>query len=416
MNLVIEIISIILLFILLAGIGISVNKKMHTVHGGQFALVAYAGMILMHATVSIWNGFYGPIFGASNDALEFHKAAVLYFNENSTTDLLIPGWIYSIFLAVAYELTIDSWAIGCLFSTVVFGFLCLTSLNLYKELSLKRTADFIDSDNAKICIFLLIGLIPTSIVLTSITMREIYQMLFLCILLIYSVKFIQKPRFMHAALILLTLFLFVTLHTSFIYYTAIYLVLFAFIQFRRTLAFVPPIFFVMSFMLMVGFLLIADVSAMSVIINKFIGGTGGSEAARAYYGLPDISGNIFSIMRFMFISFLNYMVRPFPWEMTSIIDLTTFAENALRIFFIWRILVLKSYLSVSITWTIFAALLLELLWGMGTLNWGTAQRHHLVAWPLFVISYFAVRSRYKASHASASISNLSPELIRQSLQ
>jgi hypothetical protein len=397
MHLAIEIVGIIIILMILGGIGIAINSKINRAHVRKHATVAYAVVMAIHASISIWNGFYGPIYGATNDALEFHKAAVLYFNQNSTTDLLIPGWVYSIFLAIVYELISDSWAIGCLLSTVVLGLLCIASINLYKALSFKKNAEFIDADKATVFIILLIGLIPASIVLTSITMREVYQMLFLCLLLLFSVKFIQTPNLIDAFLVLLMLAIFAAWHLSFIYYGGIYLITFIFFQFRRWLTLISPIVLLIITLLVIGSLFIVDVSSMFAIVSKFIEGTGGAEEARAYYGLPDISANIFSIASFIVISFFNYMVRPFPWEMTSIIDLTTLAENTLRVFFIWRMFVLRSYFSASISWTIFAALLLELLWGMGTLNWGTGQRHHLVVWPLFVVAYYAMTMRYKAA-------------------
>lgn len=406
MRFIIEIVGIIIILMMLGGIGLAINSKINTAQIRRHAALAYTVVIAIHASISIWNGFYGPIYGASNDALEFHKAAVLYFNENSTANLLIPGWVYSIFLAVVYELINDSWAIGCLLSTVVFGLLCIASINLYKVLSVEKNIDFIGADKVTVFIILLMGLIPTSIVLTSITMREVYQMLFLCLLLLFSVKFLQAPNLFDAVLILLLLAFFATLHALFIYYGGIYLIAFITFQFRKYLSLIPPILLLIIMLLAIGFLFMVDVSPMFAIVNKFVEGTGGAELARAYYGLPDISANIFSIISFMTISFLNYMVRPFLWEMTSVIDLTTFAENTLRLFFIWRLFVLRSYLSASMVWTIFAALLLELLWGMGTLNWGTAQRHHLVAWPLFVVLYFAVLMRFKASKVRGLSTNI----------
>jgi hypothetical protein len=255
-------------------------------------------------------------------------------------------------------------------------------------------------------IIVLIGLIPASIILTSITMREVYQMFFICATIYFTTKYTCKKRIIYMIFMLCSLFLFATLHASFKYYAVIYL--FGLICFEARgfawslkLKFKFFLLFIMSWIL-----LFIDVSLLHAIILKFVEGTSGAEDARAYYGLPLIEANIFSVINFMVISFFNYMVRPFPWEITSLVDILPLFENSLRLFFIWRIYQLRGHMSAAMTWALFAAMLLELLWGMGTLNWGTAQRHHLVAWPLFVVIYSAAVSRSKVVKSINTLSKL----------
>ena len=409
----IEAISLVMIFFMTLFIAnkIQTNNTIPTYK--NHTIIAYLLVIFIHAVVSIWNGFYGPIYGATNDALEFHRAAVLYFDENSSANLLIPGWVYSIFLAIVYQATHQSWAIGCLLSTLFFGLLCVASVNLYNTLVVHKNESCNKSNTIHAMIILLIGLIPSSIILTSITMREVFQMLFLCLTLIYSVKYIQMKSYKYLFLLVTMLTLFASLHSSFWYYSVVYLMAFLCFQFRHMLhARKPFIIWGLIFGLLC-FLFIANIDPLYTAISKFIDGANKADSgsARAYYGLPEVGSDIFSIIDFVAISFFNYMTRPFLWEMTSIIDITVIVENVMRLFFIWRIFILRRYLSASIVWVLFAAFLLELLWGMGTLNWGTAQRHHLVAWPLFVISYFAVVAQHQASQAGATSSNFRSQVV-----
>ena len=370
-------------------------------------ILTFGSVIALHSIISIGNGLFGPIYGADNDALRFHDAALTYFDANSTADLILPGWVYSIFLACIYEITQYSWAIGGMLSTVFFAGVLVTCIHLFREFNHNESNSRIDNNLTELKIIVLIGLIPTSIILTSITMREVYQMFFICVAVLYTAKFIKSRRLLDFILMIVALFLFAGLHASFKYYVGIYLLaLFCFMmkKFIFSLKNINKIFLLV--VVVCGAVLFVDVKILYVIISKFIEGTVGAEVSRAYYGLPPIAPDIFSIMSFMGISTFNYMTRPLPWEMTSYIDIFPFVENVFRIFFIWRIFQLRRYITASMAWVLFAALLLELLWGMGTLNWGTAQRHHLVAWPLFVVVYYAAVSRYKFVKSANTLNKL----------
>ena len=391
MNIAIEYISLFLLFI----IAIALVKPLLSHSNSKQLLIVFGVVIALHSIISIGNGLYGPIYGADNDALRFHDAAVIYFDANSTADLILPGWVYSIFLACVYELTGYSWAIGGMLSTVFFAGVIVICIHLYREFNFDEESIRVDNKSTELKLIILIGLIPASIILTSITMREVYQMFFICAAVFYTAKFIQKNRPLYFILMVIALFLFAVLHTSFRYYVTIYLMFLFCFSLRKFVITSKPIYKIILLLSLCSIALFIDVSVFHAIVFKFVEGTAGAENYRAYYGFPEITANLFSILSFMSISLFNYMVRPFPWEMTSVIDAFPFFENMLRLFFIWRIFQLKRFVTASMLWVLFAALLLELLWGMGTLNWGTAQRHHLVAWPLFVVLYFTAVSRSK---------------------
>lgn len=403
MNIAVESISLLLLLILAA---VLIKPLLHH-SDNKHLIIAFGSAIALHSFISIGNGLYGPIFGADNDAFRFHVAALTYFDANSTADLILPGWVYSIFLACIYEITEYSWAIGGMLSTVFFAGVLVACIHLFREFNHNESNSRIDNNLTELKIIVLIGLIPASIILTSITMREVYQMFFICVAILYTAKFIKSKRLLDFILMIVALFLFAGLHASFMYYVGIYLLALFCLMMRKfifSLKNINKIFLLV--VVICSAVLFVDVNILYVIISKFIEGTVGAEVSRAYYGLPPIAPDIFSIMSFMGISMFNYMTRPLPWEMTSYIDIFPLVENALRIFFIWRIFQLRRYITASMAWVLFAALLLELLWGMGTLNWGTAQRHHLVAWPLFVVVYYAAVSRYKFVKSANTLNKL----------
>ena len=67
----------------------------------KFILIGFSLRIL----VAIWNGFFGPSFGAEGDAVVFHEIAT----EVATTGVFDTkfniGWIYAFFLGTIYQIT-----------------------------------------------------------------------------------------------------------------------------------------------------------------------------------------------------------------------------------------------------------------------------------------------------------------------
>lgn len=120
--------------------------------------------------------------------------------------------------------------------------------------------------------------------------------------------------------------------------------------------------------------------------------TGISLDARAQYKseAPDMSGigGIVSIGT----GFIQYMTEPMPWKIRSVGDLSVFIENMFRLVLLYMAFrnLTNNNAAKSATALIFlvAYLFIELLWSAGTVNWGTALRHHAPAMPLLLIAAF----------------------------
>ena len=89
-------------------------------------------------------------------------------------------------------------------------------------------------------------------------------------------------------------------------------------------------------------------------------------------------------------------MQPFFSKIISIGDLLAFVENYLRIFFIFTGMILffriRSLTNLKYTSYLFLTFcFIEIVWALGTSNWGTALRHHTTAIPiliLFFVSFF----------------------------
>ena len=52
--------------------------------------------------IAVWNGFFGPSFGAEGDALLFHDIAVQFSQFGVFDAKFNIGWVYSMFLGSIY--------------------------------------------------------------------------------------------------------------------------------------------------------------------------------------------------------------------------------------------------------------------------------------------------------------------------
>jgi len=148
-----------------------------------FFLVLYIGFGL-RLCIAVWNSFYGPSFGAELDALSFHNVAVEYANDPTAS---IPGigWMYSYFLGQFYSITTDHIFLGSLLSCVVW---VLSALFLLKILNLLGV-----NNRNKYLALLIYTFLPSSLLYTSVTAREVYQLLFVNII-IYSIFLYQLAQ------------------------------------------------------------------------------------------------------------------------------------------------------------------------------------------------------------------------------
>ena len=132
--------------------------------------------LIVRISVAIWNSFYGPSLGAEGDALTFHLLGVDYSN-NLVLEKFRYGWVYSFFLGFVYYLTYESLFIGSLLSCFVW---LISAIIFDKSLALLRI-----EHRYRNRALLLFVLMPSAILFTSVTLREVYQLLFFTPYLFY---------------------------------------------------------------------------------------------------------------------------------------------------------------------------------------------------------------------------------------
>jgi len=113
------------------------------------------------------------------------------------------------------------------------------------------------------------------------------------------------------------------------------------------------------------------------------------EEARSSYGVKISSENIPEFAATSSLAVAMYYLAPLPWQVTSPIDLIAFLDVLVRIALIYgcimEISASRGEPRHRRVFVFVSALTIESMWSLGTNNWGTAMRHHVVAFSAFVL-------------------------------
>jgi hypothetical protein len=110
---------------------------------------------------------------------------------------------------------------------------------------------------------------------------------------------------------------------------------------------------------------------------------------RANYGIMLDSSSLVAAAASIGKMFAYYMLAPFPWQIGNALDVYAACETALRVLLIasalrsWRRA--DGELRSRIAFLLLLYVAMEAVWAIGTVNWGTAMRHHLPAYGLLLV-------------------------------
>ena len=383
-------------------------------------LTLWLGFFLRLAN-AFFNGFYGPSFGASDDAFGFHLAAVEISQNIIVFDLFLgAGHTYSYILGMFYFITTDSLFLGSALSALGWLASAFILLRIMRILSFKMSNQW--------RVMLIYALIPTSLMYTSVTLREPFQLLFINLALYAALKIYFHRSNAHWLVLLLAVVGMGAMHGALLVSSTFVIVGTLFLLTSRNrkgvsftkVVLVTPIVILCLFY---GFLLFTSVShamedGLSVAVQTYQEGNMEFVQRATYRTDIEINGLgelILSIPSFLF----QYLFEPMPWKIGSMVDVIALLENMLRFWLIWNALkyLVGSYLNKPmfvarnyfgnkrfIFFIFLSYLIMETLWSLGTTNWGTGIRHHLPSLGLLLVASFAYRNvtslKYNRSHKS----------------
>jgi hypothetical protein len=358
--------------------------------------IIYSGLVL-RIFISVWNGFWGPSFGADADAMSFHLAGVAYSKDLVLGQFEI-GIIYPYFLGILYFLTIDSLFLGGLYSALIWLMSATVLIRSMRLLKIEK--------GYQVKAVLVYALLPSSIVMTGITLREPFQMLFVNLSIYYALKMYLDKSLLYMLLMILGLIGMSVLHGAllafgiFIFGAAIFMLI---VGARKTFS-LAKIVIAGSLLMMIflfGFTLFTSISyklddglgASVELYQQNLLNTDARTTYREHVEINDLVGLLLFIPGAIF----QYFFEPLPWRISSLLDAELFFENAVRGFLIWKACLninkLDNQKRVPIIFVFACYLIVEIIWSLGTANWGTAVRHHLPGMGILLLSAFAYSVR-----------------------
>ena len=386
-------------------------------------LTLWLGFFL-RLVIAFVNGFVGPTYGSSDDAVGFHLMAV-EVSQNLVFDVFVIGHIYWYILGIFYSITTDSLFLGSALSALGWLASAFILVRIMRILSFKMSNQW--------RVMLIYALIPSSLMYTSVTLREPFQLLFINLALYAALKIYFHRSNAHWLVLFLAVVGMGAMHGALLVSGIFIIVGTLFLLTSRNrkgvsftkVVLVTPIVILCLFY---GFSLFTSISSygdqlengLSVAVQSYQEGSFsyGSEGRANYrtdIEINGLGGLILSLPTFLF----QYLFEPMPWKIGSMVDVIALLENMLRFWLIWNALkyLVGSYLNKPmfvahnyfgyercILFIFLSYLIMETLWSLGTSNWGTASRHHLPSLGLLLVASFAYRNvtspKYNRSHKS----------------
>jgi hypothetical protein len=364
---------------------------------------------LIRCILSVFNGIIAPTPGAEVDALKFLGLVVMILNGEEHT-MLAKSDDLSTFLqihAFIAKIFVPSIIVGGLFSAFIWLLSALIILQITKDLKF--------SDEDRFFCLIIYCFFPSSIMITSVMLREVFQLLFVNLAFFFLIKSFISSKLKSVLLFVLsiiTLVIAAQFHKGLVIFATLSVILsiiyLAILGFDK-LKIPNKKIIIISMLIFISFCLVITIKFklesinfqydefMSKIIYFFEQHTNNHfyNFSRATYFYPKDMDSILDIIFFIPEMFVNYFIQPLPSNIDTFGDYIAFFENILRIAFI-AFCIFFSFNKDVPNRKIFILLflnflLLELVWSIGTVNYGTAIRHHIPGLGLILICFFNLR-------------------------
>ena len=359
------------------------------------------------------SGFYLAFTG---DIENFHQTARETLGLGAAVNPLIAEEFtiddaYSYFISLIYMLTTDSMYLTSILSCFVWFFSGYFFIKIMDVLELNKRKQKI--------IFLIYIFLPSSLLNTGVPLRESYELLAVNLSIYSSLQWYFQRNLKYLFVLCTGILLMGLMHIA--------MLAFGVILFIFTLILISSredkgrYFFLLPTSLLV-LLPIFGFNYISQYLDYF-GGQGlegaGEELAdavrlfqvgsiidsggsRAQYAdlkleIEGVSGLLFFLPAALF----QYLFEPMPWRNLSLVDYILVLENMMRavfIFFAVRglfVLPSKSNEKKIIFFLLVCFFSTELIWAVGTTNWGTASRHHVPSLGILLLLGLAFQQYYK---------------------
>lgn len=349
-------------------------------------LTAVWATIGARQAVAIVNACVVTFFRAP-DAMMFHKTASAIAHAGGAR--FEPGAeFYRAMLGLAYSVAGPSLLLGHETSVLAYVLSCVVFVKLQDLMKLER------HQAASVLVF---GLLPAGLLYGSATMRESWQVLFFISAVYFLIRFRLKAEPASLILGVASALAMGFLHNGLMAY-ALFLVpfaLFSRVGARSSLSLGRLLGIVLTGAALAGL-------AAAVVFNKLPRSASlealtqgdaleyaaqyrenSEQGARAEYGIALETSSPLAFARSVTLLFTYFMLAPFPWQISNGLDLYGAADSWFRALLLlfavkaWRAAPPGADANIR-RFLLLLYLSMSLLWAMGTINYGTGIRHHIV--------------------------------------
>ena len=263
---------------------------------------------------------------------------------------------------------------------------------------LVKLADLLDLRRFRIGIILFFGLLPTAVIFRTVTLREPWQALFFLLFVYWTIRLWKQPGILNVSFILMSAFCLAALHAALMYYT-VYLIVFSVYWVvychKKKSRWGKCVRLLFAVLLIASVILLTQMMGWLVTVGQALEGIDDFRRAaatvqgRTTYGTMLDASSVLGAVKTIPMIFVQYMFAPFPWQAESVSDFHVVLETTLR--FLLLFFALSSWRRSSgevrsyYGFLLIAVLGIELMWALGTVNWGTAIRHHVPGYGVIVL-------------------------------
>ncbi|MDO9236523.1 MAG: hypothetical protein Q7U28_10910 [Aquabacterium sp.] len=354
--------------------------------------------VFLRLLVATWNTWVGPTPGADLDALGAHMAAQAVANSGEFLPFKMGTTQYINFLAGVYVLLCSSQFVGAAMSVLAWY------VGAKALLEVTRLMAF--GGRQRELATMIYCFMPSAILLTGVTLRESYQMALLNLAVLYFLRACLRWGKHNWLYFLACISVAGTLHgallASGILFAVLAVVCHALLGRRVKMDLrVVPLAVMAVGILVVGVNFFTTfsydlsdglLSAVELYQDRLL-----SVDARTHYKEQVNIGSGTDMVLYFAWSLVQYWLEPFPWRPLTGADVVLVAENVVRLaLMVMTISNIRTAQGSERRILIFLALsylIIELTWSFGTINWGTALRHHLPSFGMLVVLGCAYRPK-----------------------
>jgi hypothetical protein len=329
------------------------------------------------------------------DAIVFHKTAVT-LQTSLEWPFGLSSTLYKWCLAHVYSWVGPSW----LFASIVTIYTFALSV-----IVLAKFMEMVDVQHGKGLVIFLFGALPTSVLYGSVPLREPFQVLFFMTACYALLRFRLTSNLAYLFVGISSAVLMGMLHKGLLIFAPFLVVLMLMMRVDVGAKRGSPhgrnwFHRLMAVSLAAGFIAAIPMAAdqlqglQGAQVLSAASGDGLAEYAakhrssdnihqgRTAYGISLDTSTPVNFIYSMTVIFFYYLFMPFPWQIRNFLDIYAFSEVVLRVatfFAIFRMWRSKDRVHPHLIKVLMLAYLsMAVVWAAGTVNYGTATRHHMV--------------------------------------